>query len=136
MDKYGRVVAVCWAEGIDLNAWMVSQGWAIAYRQYSKDYVGQEREAKRNRAGIWSGKFTPPWKWRQAHRSRERTRPTRPRQASRHCDIKGNISRNGKIYHVPGGRYYSGTRIDESKGERWFCSEAEARAAGWRRSKR
>lgn len=52
------------------------------------------------------------------------------------CRIKGNISyQTGKrIYHVPGGRWYSRTKINESKGERWFCSEAEARAAGWRRA--
>jgi len=48
------------------------------------------------------------------------------------CRIKGNISGNGKIYHVPGSDAYAKTRIDESKGERWFCSEEEARAAGWR----
>ena len=48
------------------------------------------------------------------------------------CRIKGNISQNGRIYHVPGSPSYEQTKIDESKGERWFCSEAEARAAGWR----
>jgi hypothetical protein len=53
------------------------------------------------------------------------------------CDIKGNISveTGERIYHVPGQKYYAKTRISEGKGERWFCSEAEARAAGWRRSK-
>lgn len=53
------------------------------------------------------------------------------------CVIKGNISDRGeRIYHVPGGEFYSRTRINPAKGERWFCSEADARAAGWRRSKR
>jgi len=52
------------------------------------------------------------------------------------CNIKGNVSTRGeRIYHVPGQRYYSQTRISASHGERWFCSEAEARAAGWRKSK-
>ncbi len=52
------------------------------------------------------------------------------------CNIKGNVSTQGeRIYHVPGQRYYDDTRISASHGERWFCSEAEARAAGWRRSK-
>jgi hypothetical protein len=50
------------------------------------------------------------------------------------CKIKGNISRNGeRIYHVPGMRDYERTRINERAGERWFCTEDEARAAGWRR---
>ena len=51
------------------------------------------------------------------------------------CRIKGNISLEGeRIYHVPGGEWYAETRIDELEGERWFCSEEEARAAGWRKS--
>lgn len=51
------------------------------------------------------------------------------------CRIKGNISLNGeRIYHVPGGEWYDETRIDRIKGERWFCSEDEARKAGWRRA--
>lgn len=53
------------------------------------------------------------------------------------CRIKGNISWGGeRIYHVPGGKYYDATQIATGKGERWFCTEAEARAAGWRRSRR
>jgi len=52
------------------------------------------------------------------------------------CNIKGNVSTQGeRIYHVPGQRYYDQTRISAAHGERWFCSEAEARAAGWRRSR-
>jgi hypothetical protein len=51
------------------------------------------------------------------------------------CRIKGNISSSGRIYHVPGSRYYESTEIKESEGERWFCTEAEARAAGWRAPK-
>ncbi|MCB1743560.1 MAG: hypothetical protein KDK91_24500 [Gammaproteobacteria bacterium] len=60
------------------------------------------------------------------------TRPPNPR-----CVIKGNISiqTGEKIYHVPGQKYYTRTRISPAYGERWFCSEAEARAAGWRKSK-
>ncbi|QEX23800.1 hypothetical protein FRZ61_37390 [Hypericibacter adhaerens] len=54
---------------------------------------------------------------------------------SSQCNIKGNISFSGeRIYHVPGGEFYDVTRISLFKGERWFCTEAEAQAAGWRRS--
>ena len=53
------------------------------------------------------------------------------------CSIKGNISLDGeKIYHVPGQEFYNATEIDPAYGERWFCTEAEARAAGWRKSQR
>lgn len=53
------------------------------------------------------------------------------------CSIKGNISLNTgeRIYHVPGQKYYSQTRISLEHGERWFCSEDEARRAGWRKSR-
>ncbi len=52
------------------------------------------------------------------------------------CDIKGNISieTGERIFHVPGQKYYAETVISPRYGERWFCSEAEARAAGWRKS--
>jgi len=54
------------------------------------------------------------------------------------CDIKGNISFNTgeKIYHVPGQEYYDETIIRPEYGERWFCTEYEAIANGWRKSKR
>ena len=53
------------------------------------------------------------------------------------CAIKGNIGEKGqRIYHVPGDSLYEKTAIDQTKGERWFCSEKDARAAGWRPSKR
>ena len=52
------------------------------------------------------------------------------------CLIKGNISSKGeRIYHAPGCRYYNATVIEPQRGERWFCTEAEAVAAGWRRTK-
>ena len=59
-----------------------------------------------------------------------------PQAAPGDCVIKGNISSNGQIYHLPGQENYADTRIDTSRGERWFCSEVEARAAGWRRARR
>lgn len=54
------------------------------------------------------------------------------------CDIKGNISptTGERIYHVPGQEHYRETTINRRYGERWFCSEAEARAAGWRKARR
>ena len=70
------------------------------------------------------------WYTRDAPRVAARDRGT--------CNIKGNISHNSgkRIYHMPGDRDYERTRISTSRGERYFCSEAEARAAGWRRAGR
>jgi endonuclease YncB( thermonuclease family) len=67
-DRYGRVVAVCRAFGEDLSAWMAGLGWALAYREYSRQYVPAEELAQRHRAGMWAGKFEPPWEWRAERR--------------------------------------------------------------------
>ena len=135
IDRYGRVVAVCMFGGVDLNARMVSLGWALAYRQYSLDYVDEEEAASAAKAGMWAGTFIAPWDFR--HGTSGATSTT-TEQGKDGCLIKGNISTSTgeRIYHVPGGQYYDRTKIDEGKGERWFCSEEEAVAAGWRKSKR
>ena len=115
----------------DLEKWMVVNGWAVAYRRFSLDYVEEEADAQAARRGIWASEFVPPWEWRRGKRLAAND------SAPDQCRIKGNISRSGeRIYHVPGGQYYDRTKIDPSKGERWFCSGAEATAAGWRKSKR
>lgn len=140
-DRYGRDIAVCTVSGADINAWMVRNGWALAYRRYSLDYVLHERWARDGRLGIWQGKFVKPWDWRRGKRiaGESGSEPARTVVGNRSgkCAIKGNINSKGtRIYHIPGGDYYDATRINTRKGERWFCTEAEARAAGWRRSRR
>jgi len=52
------------------------------------------------------------------------------------CDVKGNISFNSgeKIYHIPGPNFYYDTKISPEYGERWFCTEQEAIANGWRKA--
>jgi len=66
-----------------------------------------------------------PWEWRRGLNDAVKR--------DDHCNIKGNINSKGdRIYHSPGSGSYGATKINESKGERWFCSEAEAKAAGWR----
>ena len=130
-DRYGRLVAVCYVNGEDINERLVFEGWALAYRQYSRDYVRAETQAKRNSAGLWDGRFVEPWKWRKGSRL-----ASTKQDKSGDCVIKGNISSSGKIYHTPESPWYSRTKINTQKGERWFCSEAEAEAAGWRAPRR
>lgn len=67
-DRYGRLIAVCWQGDTNLNAWMVRNGWALAYRRYSTDYVEEENTAKADGLGIWRGEFVPPWDWRRGER--------------------------------------------------------------------
>jgi endonuclease YncB( thermonuclease family) len=132
VDRYGRIVAVCSANGINLNARMVSLGMAVAYRKYSKDYVGQEASANAARRGMWSGEFVMPWDWRRGKRSTSKTAANNTNSPTG-CQIKGNISSKGeRIYHTPGSRWYAKTVVSVDKGERWFCTEVEAKGAGWR----
>ena len=64
-DRYKRLIGVCYLVGQDLNAWMVQQGWALAYRKYSTDYIDDELAARDNCRGIWQGEFIKPWKGRK-----------------------------------------------------------------------
>ena len=67
-DRYRRLLAVCYVGGEDQNERIVREGWALAFRRYSADYLQAELAAKRAGAGIWRGEFTPPWEWRAARR--------------------------------------------------------------------
>jgi endonuclease YncB( thermonuclease family) len=132
-DRYDRHIATCFLGTADLNRWMVLHGQAVAYRRFSADYVSVEAHARGLRIGVWQGDFDLPWEWRRKHRVTA-SAAVAAAAPSADCAIKGNISRNGRIYHVPGQTHYARTTIRPDKGERWFCSEADARAAGWRRA--
>ena len=62
---YKRIVAVCYYNHQNLNKLMVRNGWAIAYRRYSKDYIDDENYARENKLGIWEGTFVKPKIWRK-----------------------------------------------------------------------
>jgi endonuclease YncB( thermonuclease family) len=64
-DRYQRLIAVCYIGTVNLNAELVRQGWALAYRRYSKEYISAEQEAQAAKRGIWAGEFEPPWEWRR-----------------------------------------------------------------------
>jgi endonuclease YncB( thermonuclease family) len=129
-DRYGRTVARCYVQGRDVAKSLVEDGLAFAYRRYSMDYDLDEKGAAIRGAGLHDSSFQAPAAFRQS-------RTDAPAAPTATCTIKGNISANGeRIYHSPGQRDYDRTRIRENKGERWFCSAAEARAAGWRPARR
>ena len=64
-DRYKRYLAKCFKGTINLNRWMVRNGYAIAYRKYSKLYAPDENFAKEEKLGLWSGTFIKPEKWRK-----------------------------------------------------------------------
>lgn len=139
-DAFGRLLAICSIGSTDLNRTMVEYGWATAFRRYSDDYVAFEVRARQARLGLWRSSFQLPEDYRlaEAERSlpparagvapRQQAPAARPSEA---CAIKGNRNSRGEwIYHLPGRPYYALTRAEEM-----FCTEEEARAAGYRRSR-
>lgn len=140
-DQYQRTLARCRVGDTDISTTMVALGYAVAFRRYSIDYVPVEENAKANRRGLWSGTFQMPSDYRHpdaklarlAHEhgsTRRMTVRTRSGPADTTCRIKGNRNRKGEwIYHLPGMPYYEQTRPEEI-----FCTEAQARAAGYRRA--
>ena len=67
-DQYGRTVARCFVGQQMVNEAMVEQGWALAYRRFTQDFVDEERRAKAARIGVWQGEFLPPSEWRARNR--------------------------------------------------------------------
>ena len=67
-DRYNRIIARCTVAGENLEKWMAVNGWAVAYRRYSLDYVDEEAVAQAAQRGIWASEFVKPWEWRQGKR--------------------------------------------------------------------
>ena len=125
-DRYGRLLRhVALPDGRQVAQVLIAGGFGEEYT-YDRAYAGQrayrdaERSARAARRGIWSSGCKAPDKV----------------TASGSCLIKGNIAGDGaRIYHLPGQRYYEVTKISLAKGERWFCTQEQARDAGWRPSR-
>ena len=64
-DRYRRNIGICYLKKQDINSWLVKNGYAIAYRRYSKKYILDEQYAEDNKLGIWQGTFMEPEKWRR-----------------------------------------------------------------------
>lgn len=123
-DKYGRLLRYVYlTDGTFVNLVLVREGYANVATyppdvKFQNQFLQAEKEASDKNLGLWS----------KCNNLSQTT--------SNQCKIKGNISSSGeKIYHLPSQKYYDSTVIDESKGEKWFCSEDEAVKAGWRKSK-
>jgi endonuclease YncB( thermonuclease family) len=124
-DKHGRPVVTCAVAGADLARDMVKAGAAVAYLRYSRHYAADEAQARAARTGIWAGRMVAPEDYRH--------RDIAPIGA---CRIKGNIGTSGRIFHSPGQRDYTRTKINPATGEAWFCTAAEAKTAGFRAAQR
>ena len=135
-DKYNRLLRFVFLEdGTSFNLLMIREGFAYEYTydvpyKYQAEFKAAQKEAEANKAGLW-GNLCNGLSAITTTSSSTVPAATGPNG----CSIKGNIgSTKEKIYHVIGCGSYAKTTIEESKGERWFCTEKEATDAGWRKA--
>jgi endonuclease YncB( thermonuclease family) len=69
-DRYQRLVAECFIGKESLSKFMVREGYAVAYTQYSKDFIEDEKYAKENKLGIWSMSFQMPSEYRKSQKNK------------------------------------------------------------------
>ncbi|MEW5962283.1 MAG: thermonuclease family protein [Pseudomonadota bacterium] len=126
VDADGLVLARCRIEGSDMGAELVRKGHVFAVSSYFARYASEESEARAAKAGVWQGEALRPAAYRAKLWEEAK------QKAPAGCPIKGQVSRQGRIYVLPWSDRYAGIAVSEKRGERWFCSEAEAQSAGWK----
>lgn len=138
-DKYGRLLRYVFMEdGTNVNLLLIAEGYAHEYTydmpyRYQAAFRAAQNTAREKKRGLWGASCVHDDGTDTVSLTQLDTQAAIPASG---CTIKGNISRTGeKIYHMPGCDSYEKTVISETQGERWFCSEAEARAAGWRKAR-
>lgn len=136
-DRYGRLLRYVYVGDSFINFELVRQGFAYSYSyppdiKFQKEIVAAQAEAQKNKSGLWTA---CPLEAAKSASLPQESMPVEKETGEGACAIKGNISTSGeKIYHLPACGSYAKTTIEENRGERWFCSEAEAQAAGWRKA--
>lgn len=127
-DEAGRTRATCLAGNEDIGARLVREGAVFAAAGMFASYAAEERDARSRKVGVWRGaSIERPAEWRA------KLWETARKAAPDGCPIKGQVSSSGrKTYLVPWSADYDGARVRTSRGERWFCSEAEATSAGFK----
>ena len=122
-DVYHRILATCFVRAEDIQRWMVAQGHALAFTRYSQAYASDCSHT----VEASSSPVAP------APPAERGTAPAGSGPPSPECRIKGNVNQAGeRIYHLPSSPDYDRIVMRLDRGKRWFCDEAEARAAGWR----
>lgn len=123
----GGLLAICTLAGRDLAAELTAKGLVFAQQGLFARYGAREREARDAKLGLWR---TANPERPQAYRDR-RWEEAR-RAAPEGCPIKGHLVGKERRYVLPWSPQYERVRVRETRGGRWFCTETEARAAGWR----
>ena len=126
----GRAAGSCKIADRDIAGELVRNGHVFAADGMFNAYAGDEEKAQAAKLGLWQGETVRPKEWRE--RAWEEAKRTAPDG----CPIKGFVRAAGRIYSMPWSADYASGKVREVKGERWFCSEDDARAAGFKLSSR
>jgi micrococcal nuclease len=143
-DQYDRLLRYVYVDGVMVNEVLLAEGYAQVTTyppdvKYVDRFLAAQQQAIAAGAGLWAGCVEPTITPLPVV-----VGPPAGAVCPQGCDvppagcvIKGNISQSSgeKIYHVPGGGSYEETKISPEYGERWFCTEQEAVANGWRKSR-
>lgn len=123
-----RKEARCYVGGRDVAEALVRNGHVFAEGGFLSRYASVEGDAETEKVGLWAGAADRPQDYRDKRWDEAK------KQAPEGCPIKGSIRSGARTYVLPWAPSYDGLRLRTSRGERWFCSESEAQAAGWSRS--
>lgn len=127
-EAEGVARADCRKGDADIAASLVSGGHVFAEAGFFARHSGAEAAARENKLGLWQGEAQRPASYREA------LWQAASKNAPDGCPIKGRVSSRGKFYVLPWSSGYERVRVRESLGGRWFCSEDEAKSAGWQPS--
>lgn len=125
-DDTGRLLATCFSGQENLAAALVARGAVFAEQGLFARYTAQESEARAKKLGLWRGAAERPADFRA--KSWEAAKAAAPNG----CPIKGYATARGLKYVMPWAAEYPRLKVRERRGARWFCSEREAMAAGYR----
>jgi endonuclease YncB( thermonuclease family) len=129
-DEAGRALGHCSIGQKDVGAELVRLGYVFSDGGFLARYGGEEREARAAKAGLWSGNVERPADFRAKLWEEAK------RRAPDGCPIKGQVSGASRVYVLPWSPDYERVRVQKARGERWFCSEQEAVAAGFKVAQR
>ena len=127
-DAAGRKTSDCLIGEKNIAEELVRDGHVFALSGLFSGYGGEEEEAKSTGRGVWQGKAQLPSEYRA-----ERWESAKLRSPAG-CPIKGKdrTQARDKVYILPWSSSYESHRVSQSRGDRWFCSEDEALAEGWK----
>lgn len=126
-DGGGWTLARCAIDGTkDIATELVRKGYVFSTdNSFFSSLSNEEITAREAKLGIWQGEVLRPKEWR------EQTWEAAKREAPDGCPIKGIVHASAKIYALPWSDVYTKARVRPERGGRWFCSEDDAKAAGF-----